>query len=415
MLHPIAGEPGSEAIADLVVIVPVRDRPAPLARCVEALQASGVLRVIVVDDGSLDVEAHRSVAADAGAQFVARLRSGGPAAARSTGLAEAPASTLVAFVDSDIEVDPGWLDPLVGLFVDPSVALAAPRVRHLGSTPVHDRPESVLDRYETANSPLDLGDRPALIAAGRRVSYVPAAALVVRRAAFDAVGGFDDSLTVGEDVDLVWRLHDAGWRCRYEPASTVRHHGRSRLVPLLRRRFDYGRSAAELDRRHPGALPPLRGNSWSAGVVGAALVGRPLVAAGVGAWTAGALARKLDPLDDARRVAARLTFAGHLGFARQLARAAVRPWLPFALAAALVSRRARRLLALGALVAPITAWRDRRPPLDPVRWIACWLADDVAYTAGVWIGCIRRRSFGALRPEIAVRSGAGVRPAGPQN
>ena len=56
--------------------------------------------------------------------------------------------------------------------------------------------------YEAARSPLDLGDEPGLAGPGRRVGFVPATALVVRRSAFEAVGGFDTRLTVGEDVDL---------------------------------------------------------------------------------------------------------------------------------------------------------------------------------------------------------------------
>ena len=75
---------------------------------------------------------------------------------------------------------------------------------------------------------------------GSRVSYVPTAALLVRRSALDSVaiddaaipapghlagpgplssrGVFDPALRYGEDVDLIWRLHDAGWRVRYEPS-----------------------------------------------------------------------------------------------------------------------------------------------------------------------------------------------------
>ena len=52
-----------------------------------------------------------------------------------------------------------------------------------------------------------------------RVAYVPTAALLVRRAALG--DGFDESLRNGEDVDLVWRLIEAGWRVRYEPAVQV--------------------------------------------------------------------------------------------------------------------------------------------------------------------------------------------------
>ena len=71
-------------------------------------------------------------------------------------------------------------------------------------------------------SPLDMGDRPAEVQPGRRVSYVPSAALLVRRSALPE-DPFDPALRYGEDVDLIWRLIDAGWRVRYEPGVVVHH------------------------------------------------------------------------------------------------------------------------------------------------------------------------------------------------
>ena len=84
---------------------------------------------------------------------------------------------------------------------------------------------------------------------------MPTAALVVRarRPADAGQGGavFDPALRCGEDVDLIWRLHDAGWRIRYEPAVRVGHHEPASWPGLLARRFRYGTSAAPLARRHP--------------------------------------------------------------------------------------------------------------------------------------------------------------------
>jgi hypothetical protein len=52
-------------------------------------------------------------------------------------------------------------------------------------------------------------------------------------------------------------------------------------------------------------------------------------------------------------------------------------------------------------VLPLLAdWQRQRPALDPVRWIALHLADDMTYGAGVWAGCWRERSFAALRPDL---------------
>ncbi len=61
-------------------------------------------------------------------------------------------------------------------------------------------------------------------------------------------------MRVGEDVDLIWRLHEAGWRIRYDPAVLVAHHEPASWRELLARRYRYGTSAAALAQRHPGDI-----------------------------------------------------------------------------------------------------------------------------------------------------------------
>lgn len=399
MVHPrVAVPPLDATAAALTVIVPTYRRTGPLDRCLAALVRCGVSDLVVVDDASPNGDEVRAVAARHGATYLRRPDNGGPAAARMSGwrhLLAGGAPAFVGFVDSDIEVDDDWLAPVLGLFANERTALVASRVRHVAAG------ASALDRYEAANSPLDLGDRPARIVAGTQVSYVPAAALVVRSTAFTQVGGFEESLVVGEDVDLLWRLADTGWVCRYEPASTVSHHGRSSLREVLTRRSEYGGSAALLDARHPGSLPPLRVNRWSAAVVGSLALGRPVLAAALWAWTARTTASRLGALGDAGSVAVRLTGLGHLGAIRQVGRASLRPWFPLTALGALASRRFRRVAALGVLIEPLVQWRRRRPPLDPIRWTLLFLADDLAYSVGVWRGCVEARSAGALMPSIS--------------
>ena len=421
VLHSFAS--GSQRPAPPVV-VPVRDRPDALRRCLGALVASGVGHIVVVDDGSIDADAHRRIAAEFGAQLVRRAGPGGPAAARGSGAAAvsgqpAPsgqpaasgrtAGELVAFVDSDVEVAIDWLDPILGLFDDDRVALVAPRVRHRSG-------RRLVDRFETDRSPLDLGADPAPIVAGTRVSYVPAAALVVRLAAFEEIGGFDVDMDVGEDVDLVWRLGAAGWRCRYEPRSEVVHVGRSEWGPLLRRRFEYGRSAAALDERHPGELTAVVGSPWSYAVVALAALGHPALAGATVASTWWTLRRRLESLAahgerTRSTVAARLVLTGHVSVARQVARATVRPWFPISLLGGAIGggagpggRSLRRMLLVASVMGPLEEWVRRRPAIDPVRWVAMCLADDLAYSLGVWAGCLRGRRPGPLLPRWRTRT-----------
>jgi mycofactocin glycosyltransferase len=341
--------------------------------------------VIVVDDAS-----EPKLAASDGIRLVRLLSNGGPAVARNAGLAEV-STALVAFVDTDVEVGEDWLDALLPHFNDPRVALAAPRVMSADGS-------SSLAQYEIARSPLDLGDQPGRVAAGTRISYVPAAALVVRTDALKAIGGFDETLRTGEDVDMVWRLIDAGHRCRYEPAAVVHHRPRSSFSEWARQRLAYGRSAASLERRHPGAVAPLRMSGWSAAVWGLVLARRPAAAVIVGAGTIVALRRKLD--DVPANESARLAGLGHLYAGRQVANSITRVWWPVALVVAMFVRRSRLPLAAAATGPALLDWVARRGPLDPVRYVGLRMADDIAYGAGAWAGAIDQRSLAALAPKF---------------
>jgi hypothetical protein len=223
------------------------------------------------------------------------------------------------------------------------------------------------------------------------VSYVPAAAIVFRVAALREINGFDESLRVGEDVDLVWRLDAAGWRCRYEPRAEVFHLPRPSWRQWIRQRIDYGSSTAPLARRHPGALAPIRMSGWSVATWVLATLGRPVLGSAVGAGSAAALIRKLPDVPPA--AAFRLAAEGNLRAGDQIANAVRRVWWPLVAVAAIRSRSARRVLLAAALAA--------RTPLR--------LLDDVAYSLGVWKGMVGERTAAPLVPEIS--SWPGRRPA----
>ena len=122
---------------------------------------------------------------------------------------------------------PGWLGRLRRHLDDPAVGLVgSPRARRRA------RPDdSWLCRYEAARSSLDLGATPGPVQPLGRVAYLPSAALLARGSGLGPGAGFDERMHVAEDVDLVWRLHAAGWRVRYEPAAAVRHDHRTSCCP----------------------------------------------------------------------------------------------------------------------------------------------------------------------------------------
>jgi mycofactocin glycosyltransferase len=405
VLHP-RPDPGAWTPADVTVVVPVRDRPEELGRLLASLVASTAVpaRVVVVDDGSVDAGSSAEVARRHGADVVRLDRSGGPAAARNRGAAEVR-TPLVAFVDSDCEVTPGWLVPLLAHLSEPAVAAVAPRVQAVGVTVAEapTRTAAWLSAYDRIRSPLDLGPLAGRVEAGTRVAYVPAAALVMRRAAWEQVGGFDPGLRMGEDVDLVWRLVEAGHSVRYEPSAVVRHGVRTTVRTWLAQRVGYGTSAADLDARHPGALAPVSCSAWSALAWALAGAGHPVAGAAVAVGSTAALPRRLPDVPTAEAV--RVAALGHLGAGRLLARAVVRTWWPIALVAATRSRTARRLLVRAATAVVVEAAADPavrrvRGDLSPPVFAALVLLDDAAYGAGVWAGCLRRGRWSPLLPRL---------------
>jgi mycofactocin system glycosyltransferase len=373
-LHPLPTA-GPYTAADVTIVVPAFNR----------LPAWTAQRTIIVDDGSIPALA------------AAHLRheiNRGPAAARNTGLAQVT-TPLVAFIDTDVSFPHAtWLERLLAHFVDERVALVAPRAVGAPGT-------SWLAGYEQRHSPLDLGGEPGRIAAGTRVSYVPAAAIVCRVEAVRAIGGFDDALRTGEDVDLVWRLHAAGHRCRYEPSSVVWHQSRNSVVALARQRFGFGRSAGPLAVRHPGALRPVRLNRWSALVWVLAVLRRPLLAGGVLVGAAVALARKLRDVTPFESM--RLAGVGTFAAGRQLADAVTRVWWPLAVLLAAIRRGSRLPLAV-ALIAPVAVGSVRERSAQPLVDAPLQLLDRMAYGAGVWAGAVAVGDLTALLPGILAHS-----------
>lgn len=375
---------------DVTVVIPVHDRAEMVARVLASL--NGAYPVIVVDDGSTDEKAIARVAADHGATLV-RRDNGGPAAARNLGIAHVT-TELVAFLDSDCEASGEWIDGLAGHFADPLVAAVAPRV-----VPVADD-ATWAGRHALATGGLDLGDRAARVVPGSRVSYLPTAALVVRRTAL--ASQFDTTLRYGEDVDLIWRLHESGWRIRYEPSIQVRHHEPGTWQELLTRRFHYGTSAGPLAVRHPTSMAPLVLQPWPTLTVAALLARKPLLAGVAFAASVVAMLRTLRraelPATGVTRAMATGVHQTWLGVSRYSTQFAA----PLLIAGLLRGKPGRRM-AIASLVLgrSLTTWAQARPDVDPVRFVLGSLADDIAYGAGVWTSSVRARTAAPIRPRIS--------------
>ncbi|MCR8691211.1 mycofactocin biosynthesis glycosyltransferase MftF [Rhodococcus pyridinivorans] len=381
--------PPSSAVT---VVVPVKDNPSGLARLLAAVEGH---EVVVVDDGSeKPVEAP-----ERGRVRVIRHETPrGPAAARNTGLQQVT-TEFVAFLDSDVVPQLGWLERSLGHFTDPAVALVAPRIVAL------EPDSSALAKYEHARSSLDLGSRESAVVAGGPVSYVPSAALLVRRDALVACGGFDETMHVAEDVDLCRRLQTSGWRLRYEPISRVAHDHRTRFRTWLTRKAFYGTGAAPLAERHPGSVPPMVMSIWTLlACVAIASFTRVGIIAAVLTQVATfvRLRRMFSDLDRPDRIAALLTAQGFAGGLWQVASAVCRHYWPVTVVAAVFSRRVRRAVLACAVAEGIWDWKTHRESggLDPVRYLLYKRLDDLAYGAGLWKGALDARTAAALVPDI---------------
>lgn len=390
---------------DVTVVIPVRDRPEALERLLTALKG---MTCLVVDDASTDPRKTCHIVEQAGGRFLALATNCGPAAARNAGLAHV-STPLVMFIDSDCVPVPGWLELMLAHFEDPMVAAVAPRV-----VPLPPLTMTSLSRYEAVRSSLDRGSSGGLVRPLSRIPFVPTAALMLRRAVAGDVL-FDPQLRAGEDVDLVWRLVEVGWDVRYEPGAIVEHEGPRSFGSWLGRRAFYGASAGALALRHRRSLVPLQASAWSVAVWGLAYARRPFLAAGVLAASVGLLARRLrGVVEEPVAVAAKIAGGGTLTSALPALHGLIRTWSP-ALVLALFRRHTRRAAVLALVVPALSDWRTDRPQLDPFRYAAMHMADDIAYGSGVWLGCLRARTVVPLLPRIAFRARVWSGPSSSKN
>jgi mycofactocin system glycosyltransferase len=395
---------GGPSHRDVTVVIPVRDNSSGVKRLVSSLRG---LRVIVVDDGSaIPVNRGDFDGARCDVEVLRHPRSRGPAAARNTGLA-ASNTDFIAFLDSDVVPRRGWLEALLGHFCDPSVALAAPRIVSLACN------DHLVARYESIHSSLDLGHREAPVVPYGTVSYVPSAAIICRKSTLRDVGGFDDTMRSGEDVDLCWRLEQAGMRLRYEPIALVAHEHRTQLRGWLGRKAFYGGSAVGLSSRHPTNTAPLMISGWMLALWVLVAIGSRLgyaASLAVAALTGHRIARAMRGPETEPWDVAVVTGRGLGSAGLQLASAICRHYWPVALMAALLSERCRQAVLIAAIADGVANWLrhaknidEEVKPIGLASYLLLKRLDDLAYGAGLWGGVVRERNITPLKPHIRAR------------
>ncbi len=381
----------------VTIVVPVRDRAPALARLLASIGQG--LPIIVVDDCSIDSHAIARVAATYGADLEVLPANVGPAAARNAGLRRVT-TPFVAFVDSDVVMVPDSVRTLLKHFHDPKVALVAPRILGLPDFAT----SSWIQRYENARSSLDLGSKPSTVRPYAHVAWLPGACVVAR---VDAIGdGFSADMRAGEDVDLVWRLVDQGWRVRYEPSACVFHEHPNTIWQWLARKAFYGTGADLLAQRHQYKVAPAVLSPWSAAVTVALLAQRRWslpVASLLLAAAALQISKKVGRTSHPVRLGASLAANGVTVALWQGSALLLRHWWPVTAVACCLSHRVRRAVLLVGIVDAAVEYRRTSAKLDPLRFGIARRLDDIAYGFGLWFGAIKGRSMRALLPDIRLK------------
>lgn len=245
------------------VVLCTKDRPESLARCLCSLIAldDPCYEIVVVDNherATVDLGPHASRA-----RLVHEPRPGLDVA-RNSGVAEARGEIL-AFVDDDCEVDPGWLDGLRVAFGHPEVDAVTGRVRPAS---LREAPQ----RWFEAQFSFDRGTLRRRFTQWDRRPWYPlwtggvgtGCNMSFRRGALRDMGGFDEILDMGTriggggDLDAFARLIDLGGVIEYTPAALVWHHHRATELGARRQFWGYGVSVGALLTKSVIERPGLR-------------------------------------------------------------------------------------------------------------------------------------------------------------
>jgi GT2 family glycosyltransferase len=263
------------------VIVPTRDRPQSLARCLAALEQQkgpAELEVVVVDDGSVVAEEVATVVARSSrARLLRRDRAGGPAAARNDGV-RATDAHIVLFTDDDCEPTGDWARRLSGA-IENGADVAA-------GTTLNGRPDDALaSASEAILSFVQLqAHGPA-----STTTFAATNNLGCKRRVLAEIP-FDEEYRYGEDRDWCARVVAAGRVFVVEPGAAVLHHQELTIGDFWRKHLGYGRGAYRFRRQHasqrglesPRFYGGLLRRGFAAGTSSGLLVGLAQIATAVG-------------------------------------------------------------------------------------------------------------------------------------
>jgi GT2 family glycosyltransferase len=234
----VTAETHAESTATVVVAVVSWNTRDLLDRCLQSLEHAaqqGLAEVWVVDNGSSDGSVEMVRERHGWVRLVETGENLGYGRAINL-VAERTSSPWFALSNADIALRHGALEALLEAGGrDPGAGVIAPRLILPDGTTQHSAwafptvPATIVQNVGSRLAGPELSDRLALHGAwdsdrARRVPWAVGAFLLVRREAWDATGGFDAGQWMSaEDLDLGWRMREAGWATRYEPRAVIDH------------------------------------------------------------------------------------------------------------------------------------------------------------------------------------------------
>ena len=233
------------------VVVCTHNGQSTLAECLARLTTLKYpdFEVIVVNDGSSDASAE--IAKAHGARLV-QTDHRGLSHARNLGIANATGE-IVAFLDDDAYPDHDWLDYLAAsLWAGGHAGVGGPNV------PPDD------DGFVAECVAAAPGGPIHVLISDREAEHVPGCNMAFRKAALEEIGGFDERFRVaGDDVDVCWRLQEAGRTLGFSAGAVVMHRRRDSVRRYLRQQYGYGEAEALLERKWPTRYNRAGSSRWS--------------------------------------------------------------------------------------------------------------------------------------------------------
>jgi glycosyltransferase involved in cell wall biosynthesis len=234
------------------VIVASYNGDRTLRGCLDSLKRLNYpdYEVILVDDGSTDTTPEIAVKYPE-VRTIRHGRNLGLSVARNTGIAAA-GGEMVAFTDVDCRADEDWLFYLVGSLQDSEFAgVGGPNLLPLEDSPI---------AAAVMASP---GGPSHVMLTDRQAEHIPGCNMAFYKLALEEIGGFDPIYTkAGDDVDVCWRLQQAGFKIGFSAAGFVWHYRRSTVAAYLKQQHGYGEAEAMLVRKHPENFNSFGGSIW---------------------------------------------------------------------------------------------------------------------------------------------------------